>query len=256
MPSTATITSFYSFTQNTKARASQVNTNFSTFRGHIVPVDPNTATAIHNTYDLGSTEYRWRNVYSRSIDLLTNTTSGNSLSIYGNTSTSTPGFIFEIAGTERFRVNTSGYVGRNGNPLTSFTTSAAALGIASSGRLGASITNTTTTAIVGSTITLVTTGRPVRLSLEGIGATSNSTSQLTYTKDLYVRFFQNGTRVAQFGYNEETSPSLYLTAQPGVVSTILMLAAGTYNFHLELAINPTASISPIISDMQLIAYEL
>lgn len=63
MPSTATITAFYNFTANTKARASQVNTNFDTFRGHILPVSPTTATAINNTYDLGSSEYRWRNLY-------------------------------------------------------------------------------------------------------------------------------------------------------------------------------------------------
>ena len=63
MPSTATITSFYSFTANTKARASQVNGNFDLFRGHIIPIDPNTQTAISATYDLGSSEYRWKNVY-------------------------------------------------------------------------------------------------------------------------------------------------------------------------------------------------
>lgn len=63
MPSSATITTFYTFTANTKARASQVNANFDIFRGHILPVSPNTQTAINNTYDLGSSEYRWRTLY-------------------------------------------------------------------------------------------------------------------------------------------------------------------------------------------------
>lgn len=63
MPSTATITAFYNFTANTKARASQVQGNFDVFRGHLLPVSPSTATAIDNTYDLGSTEYRWRALY-------------------------------------------------------------------------------------------------------------------------------------------------------------------------------------------------
>lgn len=60
MPSSATITSFNSFIANTRARATQVNTNFSVFRGHFIPIDPNTATAANATYDLGSTEWKWR----------------------------------------------------------------------------------------------------------------------------------------------------------------------------------------------------
>lgn len=63
MPSTATITTFYNFSPNTKARATQVNTNFDIFRGHLIPVDPNTAASANNTYDLGSSEYRWRRLY-------------------------------------------------------------------------------------------------------------------------------------------------------------------------------------------------
>lgn len=65
MPSTATITAFYSFTANTKARATHVTNNFDIFRGHIIAVDPNTATAAPSlTYDLGSDDHRWRNVYA------------------------------------------------------------------------------------------------------------------------------------------------------------------------------------------------
>lgn len=67
MPSTATITAFYSFTANTKARSSQVNDNFSIFRGHLLPIDPNTQTAINNTYDLGSSEYYFRTGYIKTL---------------------------------------------------------------------------------------------------------------------------------------------------------------------------------------------
>jgi hypothetical protein len=67
MPSSATITAFYSFTANTKARASQVNANFDIFRGHLLPISPNTQTAINNTYDLGSSEYSWRRIYTNYI---------------------------------------------------------------------------------------------------------------------------------------------------------------------------------------------
>lgn len=78
MPSSATITAFYNFTANTKARATQVNNNFDVLRGHIIPIDPNTSTAATTvTYDLGSTEYRWRTGYFREIDLKSNTTTSH-----------------------------------------------------------------------------------------------------------------------------------------------------------------------------------
>lgn len=67
MPSTATITSFYSFTALTRIKSAEVNANFSNFRGHVIPIDPNTIAASDLTYDLGSSEYKWNNVYSRHL---------------------------------------------------------------------------------------------------------------------------------------------------------------------------------------------
>lgn len=61
MPTTATITAFYSFSAGTQIRSSEHNTNFGNFRGHIIPVDPNTATAATSgTYDLGADDHYWR----------------------------------------------------------------------------------------------------------------------------------------------------------------------------------------------------
>jgi hypothetical protein len=67
MPATATITALYVFTANTKARAAQVNSNTDIWRGHVIPVTTNTATASSLTYDLGSTEYFWRNTYTEGL---------------------------------------------------------------------------------------------------------------------------------------------------------------------------------------------
>lgn len=67
MPSSATITSFYSFAARTVIASSEMNTNFSVFRGHILPVTTDTATASNNTYDLGSSEYAWRMIYCNGI---------------------------------------------------------------------------------------------------------------------------------------------------------------------------------------------
>lgn len=105
MPSSATITAFYSFTANTKARASYVNTNFSNYRGHIIAIDPNTATAATTeTYDIGSTEYRWRTGYFRDIDIKANTSTGQALSIIGDTAAGQGAFLIKQGGNIRARI--------------------------------------------------------------------------------------------------------------------------------------------------------
>lgn len=63
MGSTATVTSFFNFQPRTKAKSSEVNTNFSNFRGFFIPINPDTQTASDNTHDLGATDHRWRRVY-------------------------------------------------------------------------------------------------------------------------------------------------------------------------------------------------
>ncbi len=68
MPSTATITSFYSFAPGTQIKSAEHNNNYGVFRGHFIPVDPNTATAaVTKTYDLGATDHYWRNVYTGGV---------------------------------------------------------------------------------------------------------------------------------------------------------------------------------------------
>lgn len=62
MPSTATITSFYDFVPNTQIKSAEVNNNFGVFRGHILPVEPLTATSSHITYDLGVEGHAWRGI--------------------------------------------------------------------------------------------------------------------------------------------------------------------------------------------------
>lgn len=65
MPETATVTTYYDFSGGRRAVADQVDANLANHRGHVIPIDPNTAAAAHNTYDLGSTEYQWRRAYLR-----------------------------------------------------------------------------------------------------------------------------------------------------------------------------------------------
>jgi len=71
MPSSATIASsdLTDFEPQTLARSSEVDGNFAIWRGHLLPVDPNTSAAIDAAsatgYDIGSSQYRYRNIFIR-----------------------------------------------------------------------------------------------------------------------------------------------------------------------------------------------
>lgn len=62
-PSTATNTAFYTMVAGTKAKASEANTNWSVFRGHMIPINPDTVTSSDNLHDLGASDHRWRRIY-------------------------------------------------------------------------------------------------------------------------------------------------------------------------------------------------
>ena len=62
-----TITAYNTFSPNTKARATEVNTNFSNHRGTLVPINANTASASDLTHDLGSADHKWRKLYVQDI---------------------------------------------------------------------------------------------------------------------------------------------------------------------------------------------
>ena len=69
-----TISSYHTFVPNTPVRAHQINTNFSNYRGTILPVDPTVAGAITNSYDLGNSSYFWDVSYFHTLHLKANTT--------------------------------------------------------------------------------------------------------------------------------------------------------------------------------------
>lgn len=98
MPSSPTITSYPVFSQNTKARAAEVNTNFSNHRGHNIPINTDTATASDLTHDLGADDHRWRANYVGSIDFETSTATAT-LIIQGQTGNTTGAFEFLIEGS-------------------------------------------------------------------------------------------------------------------------------------------------------------
>lgn len=84
-----TITAFYTFTPNTVAQSGQVNTNFSNFRGTLIPINETTATADDNTFDLGTTDRRWANAYiAQNVYLGIPNTTGSWRIKIGDTTTS------------------------------------------------------------------------------------------------------------------------------------------------------------------------
>lgn len=124
MPSSATITAFYNFVATTKARSSQVNTNFEAIRGHYIPVDPNTLTAgVTNTWDLGASDHRWRTGYFGSVDLLSSSTTA-AVTLSADTSLTTGAFLVKVNAVEKFRVDTLGPYSTQGYQCTYLTTTA------------------------------------------------------------------------------------------------------------------------------------
>lgn len=262
MPSTATITAFYSFTANTKARASQVNANFDLYRGHLVAIDPNTQTAVSNTYDIGSTEYRWRSGYFNGIDITSNTTTGQALRMTGDTSGSKAAFVFNVNGTE------VGRIAQRNQTLT-----ATKGGLASSAVINYSSAATTVAFhIPGSTCTLSTIGRPVMVSFLPAGGETLTSIQLfnfTHTAQLiagngHVYIARDGTIIAtqslrfSFGvttaaYNVGDASSIHFPLNFTFVDTP---AAGSYNYSLLMKGESPSGTSLAIYNGKLLALEL
>ncbi len=75
MPSASTITSFYVFAPLQRIKSAEVNTNFNTFRGHLLPVNPDSAIAgTTAAWDLGASDHAWRYNYMSEALLLEHTT--------------------------------------------------------------------------------------------------------------------------------------------------------------------------------------
>lgn len=217
MPSTATITAYYSFTGGTKARASQVQNNFDVSRGHRIPIDPNTQTGSNLSYDLGSTEYQWRSAYVGGYTITNETTTGLG------------GLKFSLGGTEKFRIASS-----FGNTLT------AGAGQYAIADISGTFTGPSLSTITGSTLTITTIGRPIM-----IGLTSNTTASAMFTavkriiadgtnNTATLRYVVDGavfaSQVIGTDENRVTGNSEYQTLSP----VLRPLAAGAHTISLTI----------------------
>lgn len=256
MPSSSTITAFYSFTANSRARASQVNANFSIFRGHILPVDPNTQTAVNNTYDLGSTEYRWRTGYFKTLDF--DRSGANTITVSADANTSAAELVFSMGGVEKARINTNGLF----SPLAEAGTISASAGrLALGNTIGFSTIslNTSSTSWAGSTITLAVTGRAVRIfttpALVGTAASQYfiASRNTTTGGNVYITLYRGDTAVSSYQFPVS---SVY---QPPVRAFLLDWTdtppAGTHVYSLKYFADGT-SCELIHNSFRMVAKEM
>jgi len=241
MPITSTITSFYSFTSTSKAKASEVNTNFDALRGHFLPIDPNTGTAATTkTYDLGSSDHKWNNIYSQNIDINLTTTTQSIIS-----GESTGAISFKSDNSSKFKITDDGYIGINLNDMDFVSGSTTTVGnIAISSVMN--MTVTTTSYIAGSTCTLMTSGRPVLVGFQyesGFFRLLTDMATPFIDKYAYLSFVMNGVQLAQhkFGLVAETSTKMVTNNLPRLpsnsFSTIVLPSAGEniFSIRIELA---------------------
>lgn len=173
-----TITSYVTFLANTKAKASEMNSNLSNHRGTLVPIDESTATASNLTHNIGTDEHRWNIGYFGSVDIDGFTSTVDA--VMQAVDATTGGFELLFGSSTIGSWDATGY-----NRLTLatpvITTTGSVVGhwalktitIASTGSL-----QTTTTYSITS-LSIVTSGRPVRFDFLDMstGFTGSSSTQ-------------------------------------------------------------------------------
>jgi hypothetical protein len=163
VPATATITTFFYFNAGNKALSAEINANFSNLRGHFLPIDPTSSSASNANYDLGSDDHRWMTTYVKEIDLVSSTSTA-SLSIAGDIALTFGAFEFNIEGVEKFKITKDGFSGVKVSP-TGYTSTALRNQFAVSSSFNISAPTTAASLVTGSTITISTSGRPVKFGI-------------------------------------------------------------------------------------------
>ena len=252
MPSSATITAFYVFSPYNKARAIHLNSNFSIFRGHTLPISPSLGSATDQEYDLGSTDHRWRTAYISSVSL------SQSVGSYNVISGTTAGGIKIVNDqTTTFSVLGNKFQGVNSTPCNP-TLTAAIGSFARSAPINITITGATTD-LAGSTCTITTIGRPVMVGLMNVGDTSGA-SGIAFTgltlgvatpNHVHVSILSNGSTISAMNMrtgnlgvytytgNSVGTANTNIFYPSGSFAVVYFPAAGTYNFSIGLGTTST-----------------
>lgn len=244
MPSSATITSFYTFQLSTRPRVGNVNGNFSNFRGHLIPIDPNTATAAASgEYGFGAPEYRWATAYFPKLDVsLTSTTSLILETVNSNE------FHFRANSVTGFYLSSLGFYGINETDFAGATTAAALGGYALSAAITATYTATASD-VTGGSVTITTNGRPVLICLIPDSTAGSYLELFKYAEatepnpvsaDVGFKRGNTITACAKFSTARNTTQ---LRMPPSVFAFYDTPAAGTYTYQLFHSL-PTDGSTP------------
>jgi len=190
MPST--ITAYNTFIAGTKAKAAEVNTNFSNHRGTRIPIEENTAAGSNHTHNLGALDHFWEIAYIRNVTFGLTTTAlfpfsantdgslnlgdtGTSFNAQFNLQTTTVQYDFAVNGSTAASIDQGGLKEGSFNDdsidhrhlkFRSITTTGGTIGTFIFDNInGVSTSSTTFTRIA--TIDLRTGGRPLKFELAG-----------------------------------------------------------------------------------------
>lgn len=191
-----TITTYNTFSGGTKARATQVNQNFSNYRGTLLPINEDSASASTNTHDLGSSDHRWNDFYANTINLR-GATSTSAFKVVPSTSSTAGSVAFMFGATTAATFDPNGF--RNNGQ-----TSSSAISFS-----GATSTGTT---LSSSIISINSHGRPIMISFCGAtytGGWSCSKNATASSIGTRVFLYRDGVPIDNF----------FLSTNPGVGST-------------------------------------
>lgn len=229
-----TITAFYDFTPGTKARSSEVDTNFSNFRGDLIPIEPLTATGSHLTYDLGSTEYRFDVIYARILDLIGMTTTAN-LRIERDNAVTAGAFKLQVGSATVGEVRSTGvWLQRNVARTSTFSFSMA----------GSAVTLTSSVLSFTAYATTIEFGlisaAPNTISALQISNNGNTTSGFIFGN---LNYYMDGTVIGkqQLYLQGETSTTLTLVTPPPGLLHKFDVTLGGHTFYVTMESNTTTS---------------
>lgn len=242
MPSTATITSMYTFVANTRAKAAEVNSNFSNYRGHIIPIEPLTQTSAHLTYDLGSTDHAWRVGYVQTLHLI-GATSTAAVQIKGLSAVTAGGAEILVGGATIGSILTTG-IQREAlvNANAYMTTTALTTGLFDS-------SSTTYVTVTNMSLAFTIKKGPVEISLcNGLTSTSFSYIEISGATQtlMNIRVIRDTTTSivencpSRIRLDGATTTSI-LGVAPSYFRWIDDPGAGTYTYSLQASLDSTGS---------------
>lgn len=242
MPSTATITSFYTFVANTRAKAAEVNNNFSVFRGHLLPIEPLTATTSHLTYDLGSSDHAWRVGYLQKLNIRAATTTAAFI-IQGNTSVTAGAadFLFDTTTIASFDLNgmKRQSLESAANRMTTTAASTANFVYSMSASAWFDVTNMSVSIEVKKSLVEISllnddaTSTASYLKVDTVNLGDTPSCDLRLVRDTTTSIVNGGAQ--RFGTNLTSSS---LTIAPSSVRWIDNPGPGTYTYKLQASPGP------------------